>query len=138
MSADQRKNYINQKTSDHFVTPPKVFWLIEKHWGVTLPELFDSCPLHADFDGLKIPWKQYNYVNPPYSLLGEFVAKAWNESDKGKTSFLLLPSYTDAEWFHWFVWPHYENIVWMRGRLRFAGEKKPSMNRHFLVRFPGA
>lgn len=79
--------------SDHWATPKKIYDDFMKHG------FFDPCPLHADFDGLNIPWKNLNFVNPPYSEIDKWVDKALLENEKGNYIVMLLPVRTDTKWF---------------------------------------
>jgi len=87
---------------------------------------FDPCPVNPHFDGLKIDWKQSNYVNPPYGReLGLWVKKCFEESQKGKTAVLLIPSRTDTKYWHNYVMKAKE-IWFVRGRLKFDDQKYPA------------
>lgn len=140
--------YMPQSKSDIHLTPNIVFQKIEELWGIKKDQLFDPCPVNPTFDGLAIPWKDYNFVNPPYgygdaiprpkqTLLQRFVDKAQNERYLGKTSFLLLPPKTDQDWFQdlWFN-GHINNqdVFWFDHRLRFTNNKFSATQPHFLVR----
>ena len=73
-------------------TPPYLLKILQKEFG----ELFDPCPFNAkfdkkvDIDGLTIPWKRTNYVNPPYNSARPWVRKAKLEQDRGNTTIMLL------------------------------------------------
>ena len=59
---------------------------------------FDPCPYPRPrgFDGLKVPWGNSNYVNPPFSAgesLVQWVNKALAEHSLGKTVVMVLPVY---------------------------------------------
>lgn len=61
------------------------------------------------------------FLNPPYgSVIGNFVAKAAMEAEKGVTTATLLPARTDTAWFQDWVFRAAE-IRFIRGRLRFVG-----------------
>lgn len=62
------------------------------------------------------------WLNPPYSMVTEFVRKAAAEALRGQTVVLLLPARTDTRWFHAYVYqkPGVE-IRFIKGRLRFKG-----------------
>lgn len=121
--------------SDVHGTPLRVYDIIEEKWGYKKADLFDPCPMNADFDGLCIPWKKINFVNPPYTLLREFVKKADDETRYNHRTVLLLPAKTDQDWFHDYIIPRSFNIHWIRRRLKFTGNKYSSTQPHFLVLF---
>ncbi len=85
-------------------------------------EFFDPCPLKSKFDGLKIEWKNVNFINPPYNLRDKtsFVNKAILESKKGKICILLIPSATDTELFLK-IWEHSHTIFLIHKRVKFKG-----------------
>jgi len=79
----------------------------------------DPCPVVPSADGLNSEWGQRNFVNPPYGrALPKWIAKAWEQSQKGRTCVLLIPSRTDTKWWHDYCMKASE-IRFIRGRLRF-------------------
>lgn len=97
---------------------------------------FDPCPadriikafgpLTSNFDGLSMSWGKRNFVNPPYSTVGKWIRKGYQESLNGKLSVFLVPSRTDNQWFHDVVLPYADEIRFIKGRLRFID---PQTNR---------
>ena len=134
-------SYMPKAKSDVHITPDRVWSIIKDSWGYSQEEFFDPCPVNPTFDGLKTPWKQLNYVNPPYSrikgdkksLLVQFVAKAISENKQDKITVMLLPSKTEQQWFHDLLNLKYE-IIWVRKRLKFKNNKDGATQPHFLVR----
>lgn len=128
---NRTNSYMPQSKSDTHITPDRVYELIENNWGYKKNEMFDPCPVNFTQSGLNIDWKEVNFVNPPYTLLKEFVAKAVFESFRN-TTIMLLPVKTDQKWFHdlkhW-----WKDIVWIRGRLKFKNNKWSATQPHFLV-----
>lgn len=122
--------YMPAAKSDNYKTPKRVFEESRNFLNVNLEICFDPCPLNYQWDALLIDWKSFNFVNPPYSLLKEFVQKALDETKKNHWSVMLLPAKTDQAWFH-----SIKNfpIHWFRGRLKFKGEKDSATQPHFLV-----
>lgn len=60
-----------------------------------------------------------NYVNPPYGReLPKFIAKGYEEWQKGKTVVFLIPSRTDTRWWHDYCMKATE-IRFIKGRLKF-------------------
>ena len=124
--------YIPKAKSDIHITPDRIWDIIQKKWGFKKNMFFDPCPINHTKDGLGIRWKKLNFVNPPYTLLREFVYYGIKEARFGKTSVFLLPSKTDQEWFHTLIQYDYE-IIWIRKRLKFKNNKHASGQSHFLV-----
>lgn len=66
---------------------------------------FDPCPLNPtfdpthDIDGLKIPWQDKTYVNPPYSDPLPWVKKAIKENRKGHRIAMLMKHDSSARWY---------------------------------------
>lgn len=71
-------------------------------------------------DALKQDWSKYKSVwcNPPYGrLIGKFVKKAYEESEKGCLVFMLIPARPDTKWWHEYC---SKGFVWfIKGRLKF-------------------
>ena len=101
------------KESDNWSTPK----IIYKRYIEKL-RYFDPCPLNSAFDGLEIEWKEYNFVNPPYSKIKQFVDKAIEEHKKGKQILLLIPARTDTKYFKRLV-EYGCDITFVTGRLHF-------------------
>lgn len=83
---------------------------------------FDPCPIHADFDGLNVPWGKRNFINPPYSrtLKELFIRKAYERSKAGNLCVLLLPVSTSTKIFYEIIYPNAE-IRFLKGRVKFIG-----------------
>jgi len=112
----------NLKNSDNWGTPDKFYNELNEEFNFN----FDPCPLNHDikkWDGLKIEWKERNYINPPYSqkLKESFVKKAIEESKKGKLCVMLLPVSTSTKLFHEHILPNKKEIRFVKRRLKFLG-----------------
>lgn len=105
-------NILFSKQSDNWKTPSIIYdWFMDDGY-------FDPCPINSNFDGLKIEWKQKNFVNPPYSKIKDFVNKAIEEFVKGKDVILLIPARTDTKYFRKLV-DFGVKIYFKTGRLHF-------------------
>lgn len=63
------------------------------------------------------------FVNPPYGRgLDRWLEKGYEAYDRGAVAVFLLPSRTDAAWWHDFVEP-YAEVRFVRGRLKFGGAR---------------
>lgn len=105
-------------------TPSEVWDCLHKEFG---KQLFDPCPLNPKWDGLNIPWKKLNYVNPPYNKCKEWMKKAVHEMKVNKCkSICLIPCRSHTNWFHEFVLPHAAEIRLIKNGVRFVGYKRKS------------
>lgn len=84
---------------------------------------FDPCPTNPNFDGLSIEWGGVNYMNPPYgTTIKNWIKKAFEQFQKGKTVVMLIPSRTDTKYWHDYIMK--ANEIWfIKGRLKFDGVK---------------
>ena len=136
----------NLNHKDDWGTPKKIYNELNKEFNFD----FDPCPLQHDieeWDGLKIEWKERNFINPPYSrtLKEAFILKAIEESKKGKLCVMLLPVSTSTKVFHEHILPNKKEIRFFKGRIKFSGvntfgefvENKPGMRDSMLVIFDG-
>ena len=81
----------------------------------------DPCPPDYIVDGLTSEWGKCNFVNPPYGReLPKWVKKSYEESLKGKTVVMLIPSRTDTRYWHDYCMKAKE-IRFIKGRLKFQG-----------------
>jgi phage N-6-adenine-methyltransferase len=70
-------------------------------------------------DGLSQPWSGKVFMNPPYGRqIGEWVKKAWEESQKGVLVVCLLPARVDTRWWHDYARKGY--VYFLQGRLKFG------------------
>lgn len=136
-------SYMPKSKSDTHLTPQEVFDTIQELDWIPNMKYFDPCPANAEFDGLRLSWASWNYVNPPYgdgtkdengnTLLARFVKKALDEYANCNYTIMLLPSKTDQNWFHWLLEKKFD-IYWFNHRLRFTNNKYGATQPHFLVR----
>ena len=82
-------------------------------------------------DALAFEWRPYAqtaWMNPPYSRVREFIAKAALEAAMGCTVVCLVPARTDTRWWHEHVWDRVHHrarpgveVRFIKGRLKFGG-----------------
>lgn len=71
-------------------------------------------------DGLKQQWHGICWMNPPYGrVIGKWVQKAYESSQKGTVVVGLLPARTDTKWFHEYIYGKAQ-IRFIKGRLKFG------------------
>ena len=77
------------------------------------------------------------FCNPPYSQIGKWVRKAWEECRNENTVVvLLIPSRTDTNYFHDYIW-HRSEIRFVNKRLKFGNSKNPAPFPSMVVIFRG-
>lgn len=76
----------------YWITPPDLYKELDDEYHFD----FDPCPYPMITDGLGIPWKKMNYVNPPFRKKDgsptAFVHKAIQQQQLGRSSVLTLPT----------------------------------------------
>ena len=74
-------------------------------------------------DGLAQDWTgETVFCNPPYGRkIGLWIEKCYKHSRGGWTAVMLIPSRTDTQWFHDYVYGKAE-IRFVKGRIRFNGK----------------
>ena len=108
--------------NNNWATPPDFLEEVRKEYG----DYFDPCPWYHDlklWDGLEIDWHPFNYVNPPYDMIGmtKFVQKGVYETINDCLSLFLLPVSTSTKLFHNWIKPNNKMIDFLDHRLRFIG-----------------
>jgi hypothetical protein len=92
--------YQGAKDGKHYwLTPKPIYDKLDKEFHFTM----DPCPYpHPEgFDGLKQPWGDSNYVNPPFeSGVTAWVRKAIQEYEKGKKVVFVFPI---DKWIHYML-----------------------------------
>lgn len=117
------------KTShDEYGTPQALFDHYDRvhHFTIDVcatPELAKCKKFFTrEQDGLKHPWLGHvAWMNPPYSDLGQWVRKGYEEAQLGAVVVALLPVFTDAAWFHDYA--SHATIDLLKGRLQFGGRQ---------------
>lgn len=114
-------------TTDDWATPWPVVWRLEEEFGK-----FDLDPcatpasakapryFTAEDDGLLQPWEGRVFLNPPYSEIAPWVAKAVESARAGALVVAILPVRTERDWWHDLIIPFGE-VRFQRGRQHYIG-----------------
>ena len=131
-------SYINMSHND-WQTPPELVRVLKQEFPFDLDAAADEsntiCPTYIsqEQDALRTPWTgSYVWCNMPYSLIGSFVQRAYEQSiEQQNTVVVLVPAYTDPKYWSNYVMKAHE-VRFLKGRLQFLenGQKKQS------ARFP--
>lgn len=119
---------LQQPVTDVWATPQWLYDALDREFGFTLDPCADASNAKCDRfftqaeNGLLRDWgRETVYMNPPYSDVGDWVRKAYGAALDGATVVCLVPSRTDANWWHDYAMKG--EIRFIRGRLCF-GEKE--------------
>lgn len=141
---------ISTKPTDQYRTPLDLF----DQWNTAFDFTVDGAANNVDnlvphwwgpgggvkdfFNTTPNDWKDESvWINPPYSMVGDFLAHADNVGRGAPVVCWLLPVWTDRAWWHEFVWeglhprPHV-HVNFLRGRVKFLnpdGSKPVSQGR---------
>jgi hypothetical protein len=134
MKPKATRGYILKSNSNDWETPKELYRALNNIFHFD----FDPCPLDPTFDGLEVEWGERNYVNPPYSQLGQWIKKAHAEASKGKLVVMLIPSRTDTRAFHEYIFGKAQ-ILYLKGRLKFSlqGKIAPAPFSSLIANFYG-
>lgn len=117
--------------TNEWATPQDFYNILNKEFNFTL----DPCATKQnakcsryftiDDDGLKQDWsKDVVFMNPPYGReIKDWVEKAYRESIKGAIVVCLIPARTDTRYWHDWIFNKASEIRFVKGRLKFGGEK---------------
>ena len=118
--------HFSSKT-DMWATPQDTFDALAAEFGpfdldvCATPENA-KCPHYytREDDGLAQPWTGRCFMNPPYGrTIGQWMKKAYEESQRGALVVCLVPARTDTAWWHDYAMKG--QIRFLRGRLKFGG-----------------
>jgi site-specific DNA-methyltransferase (adenine-specific) len=123
------------KASDEWSTPQWLFDQLDQEFNFDCDaagQRENSKCIHHFQDALIHPWyrepeagvslKSF-WLNPPYSKIGAFMKKAYEESLKGAVVVCLIPSRTDTRYWHDYVMKAQE-LRFVKRRLSFYGRIK--------------
>ncbi len=144
MEKNQLKGIFSRE-SDEWSTPDAFFQELDREFHFTL----DPCASDENHkcewyytkeqDGLTKDWGGHCvFCNPPYSEIARWTEKSYREGTKDNTTVvLLIPSRTDTQYFHNFIY-HRSEIRFVEGRLRFSESKNSAPFPSMIVIFRGA
>lgn len=135
------------KTSDEWETPNAFFNALNEEFAFTTDAACTSrngkkVRQHI-YSALDTDWSedgsytaQCVFLNPPYSKVRQFIARAAAEARKGCMVVCLVPSRTDTRWWHEHVWSGNAarqgvEVRFVKGRLKFGGPGKPENSAPF-------
>lgn len=134
---EQTIKLFSSKATDNWRTPEDFLASIDEEFHFN----HDPCPRHPTEDGLEIDWKERVFVNPPYSQVNLWLAKAHKEIQKNSEVIVFLVfANTDTQWFHNWCYGQYDyctiELRFVEGRLAFLsdeGKKNSAMRPSMLV-----
>ena len=134
MSVPERAARFNRglrsSNTDEWATPLDLFRQLDQEFG---PFTLDPCAtaqnakcstyFTKEVNGLTRSWGGHRvFMNPPYGAqIGNWMRKAWQESQRCPIVVCLVPARTDSAWWHDYAMKGACRFI--RGRLRFGGHR---------------
>lgn len=88
--------------------------------------VFDPCPENHQEDGLIIPWKRHNFVNPSFNMIPLWVEKAAAEFCNNRAhSVLLLPLRSSTVYMHTLVLNNATSVLFWMNPVAFRPHRSP-------------
>lgn len=136
------KGYVFSKTDQTirqlWQTPKYIFDWFNKRFAFThdvaASDTNHLAPLYftQEQNSLIQDWGSSNWCNPPFDNIQAFIDKAIEESKKGKTTVMLLPSDTSVTWFY-NGFNAASKVIFLKGRLAYhradTGQKVSNNNK---------
>ena len=113
------------KKTDERETPDTFFAALDTEFHFTLDAAATAANTKCSQfltlvdNALEQKWVGTVWLNPPYSQLGLWIAKAYQEYCRGATVVCLVPSATDTCWWH--MYATHAEVRFIKGRIRFKG-----------------
>jgi hypothetical protein len=102
-----------KQLKDMFLPPGVRFWDPTPHgWSP-----------RSKWDGLRDPWKAFNFINPPFDQTDKFFQRAIAQEEKC-VSFFLVPCRFHTRYFYKSA-PHMKHIYLLKEEVNFVGYKVP-------------
>lgn len=86
-------------------------------------------------NGLVQPWFGTVFVNPPYSQMAKWAAKAYSEAKMGHTKNILFLCAARTDTCAWWDYLRWGDVRFIKGRLKFVGAKSSAPFPSALVIF---
>jgi hypothetical protein len=117
----------NMNGRDQAARTPDALLRLVRSLFVGRARLYDPCPAGRDptFDGLAVPWRRINYVNPPYDDVASWMAKAASEAELGRASVMLVPARPYTRYFAECAFARATHVVFLQNKVAFQGYPLP-------------
>ena len=132
---------LHSAESDEWLTPLDLFERLDNKWMFNLDPC--ACPgfelklgltyCEKVHNGLEFDWTAHTaFVNPPYSQIADWVAKAHSHRHDAVTV-MLIPSRTDTRYWHKYIQNDALRVEFLPGRLKF---RRPDGGKSTSAPFP--
>lgn len=86
----------------------------------------------SDNDGLTGEWFEYNWCNPPYDKCRHWIARAYEEQQKGNKTAMLIPCRPETKYFQDYIINNpridlNKQVIWLRKGYKFLNKDNEEM-----------
>lgn len=130
--------YNYQSNENDYKTPPELYQIALDTYGINKFGL-DACCIdenipaekyykYGEKDGLKEPWGNHTWCNPPFNECQKWVKKAYEESKKGASIVMLIPVRTETAYWHEYILKNpYVEVNFLRKGYKFLNKNNEEM-----------
>lgn len=101
-------------SENDYKTPPEIYNIALNHLKQDIFRLDTCCSdkhipaifhcIFPDTDGLKYPWMNFSWCNPPYNECKKWIEKAYKENkERDKICVMLIPARTETKYWHEYI-----------------------------------
>lgn len=134
--------YNYQFTENDYKTPPMLYKKAFEKLHIVCIDKFnlDACCTDENIpafkyykngvqDGLKEPWENFTWCNPPFNECAKWVKKAFEENkNNGHTIVMLIPARTETAYWHKYILHNpFVEIEFLRKGYRFLNKDNEEM-----------
>ena len=124
--------------ANDYKTPPILYEKALEKFGIDRFDIDTCCTVenipateyckNGQTDGLSIDWRAFSWCNPPFNECRKWIAKAYQEQQKGNNVAMLIPVRTETAYWHDYILNNDNvQIEWLRKGYKFFDKDNKEM-----------
>lgn len=126
-------------SENDYKTPPEIYEMALKHLNRDIFRLDTCCSdehipairhyKFPDSDGLKLPWTDFSWCNPPYNECKKWIEKAYKDNKENSHIIaMLIPARTETKYWHEYILSNPRcQIQFLKKKYRFLNKDGAKM-----------